>query len=153
MATWAEFAAAAPDLAAGGARLLHRGEIDEGFLATVRGDDPPRIHPIWIRVVDGVLYAFILKSAKRTDLEQDGRYALHSHRDPAAPSEFSVRGRAAPVAAGAVYDRVASGWYFEVDETYRLLEFDIEAAVLGVRGGPDEWPPRYTSWKSGPARR
>ena len=153
MATWAEFAEAAPDLAAEGARLLHRGDIEEGLLATVRGDDLPRIHPIWIRVVDGVFYAFILKSAKRTDLERDGRYALHSHQDPAKPSEFSVRGRAGLVAAGPVYDRVASEWYFEVDDSYRLFEFDIEAAILGVRGDPDEWPPRYTSWKAGQTER
>ena len=153
MTTWADFEAAAPDLAGEGARLFHRGDIDEALLATVRGDDLPRIHPIWIRVVDGALYAFILKSAKRADLEEDGRFALHSHQDAAVPSEFSVRGRARLVEAQDVRDRVASEWYFEVDESYRLFAFDIEAAVLGLRNDADEWPPRYASWNAAAAGR
>jgi len=61
------------------------------LLATVRGDDPPRIHPLWVGIVGGRLYAFILKSAKRTDLQRDGRYALHTHIDPAAPMAFTER--------------------------------------------------------------
>ena len=101
MTTWAEFEAAAPALAARGRELLHRGDADEALLATVRDDEPPRIHPINVAIVDGHLYAFILASAKRTDLERDGRYALHTHQDPAAPSEFAVRGRASLVTSAA----------------------------------------------------
>ena len=44
--TWAEFEAAAPALAARGRELLHRGDAGEALLATVRDDEPPRIHPI-----------------------------------------------------------------------------------------------------------
>jgi hypothetical protein len=146
MVTWAEFNAAAPDLAAEGRRLLYRGGHGQALLATVRGADLPRIHPISLGVADGRLYAFILKSAKRTDLEQDGRFALHTLQDPEAPSEFAIRGRAATVRAEDVRSTVASNWSFEVDETYELFEFSIEAAVLGLRDSPDEWPPRYTSW-------
>ena len=98
MATWAEFDAANPSLAAVGRRLLYREATGEALLATVRGDDPPRIHPIWVGIVAGRLYAFILGSAKRTDLERDGRYALHTHIDPAAPSEFSIRRPPQPTA-------------------------------------------------------
>ena len=47
MATWDEFEAAAPEIAAAGRRLIHRRPIGEAFLATVRGDTtPPRIHAI-----------------------------------------------------------------------------------------------------------
>ena len=148
MATWSEFETAAPDLASAGRRLIYRGDTGEVFLATVRGDDPPRIHPIWVAIVDGRLYAFVLRSAKRTDLERDGRFALHAHQDPAAPGEFSVRGRACPVPPGDAYDAVARSWYFEVDETYALFEFSIESAVLGLRDSPDDWPPRYTTWRA-----
>lgn len=146
MATWAEFEASNPTLAAGGRRLLYRTETGEALLATVRGDDPPRIHPIWVGIVGGRLYAFILKSAKRTDLERDGRFALHTHVDPAAPSEFSIRGRARLVDAAELRVEVGGSWYFDVDETYELFDFDVEAAILGVRDNTDEWPPRYTSW-------
>jgi pyridoxamine 5'-phosphate oxidase-like protein len=148
MLTWSEFKEAAPGLATEGERLLRRGEIDEALLATVRGDGLPSIHPIYVRVVGDGLYAFVLRSAKRTDLEQDGRFALHTHQDPGAPSEFSVRGRARSVEAGAVRDLVAATWWFEVDDSYHLFEFTIEAAVLGVRADADEWPPRYTSWRA-----
>ena len=146
MTSWAEFEASNPTLAAAGRQLLYRTETGEALLATVRGDAPPRIHPIWVGIVGGGLYAFILKSAKRTDLELDGRFALHTHIDPAAPSEFSIRGRARLVDAAEIRTKVGDSWYFEVDDTYELFDFDIEAAILGVRGNADEWPPRYTSW-------
>jgi dipeptidyl aminopeptidase/acylaminoacyl peptidase len=145
MATWAEFEAAAPDIAAGGRRLLYARGDGEGLLATVRGDDRPRIHPINVGVVDGGLYAFLLKSAKRVDLELDGRYAIHAHQDPADPAEFSVRGRARLVDDADVREAVGGSWFFTVDETYELFEFSIDSAVLGLRG-PDEWPPRYSRW-------
>lgn len=148
MATWAEFEVAAPEMAAAGRRLLYRHATGEGLLATIRGDKTPRIHPIWVAIIDGRLYAFILHSAKRTDLELDGRYALHTHIDPASPSEFSIRGRALRVDEAGVRSAVGGEWYFEVDDSYELFEFPIEAAILGVRETEDEWPPRYTSWKA-----
>ena len=148
MATWSELSAAEPRLASEGERLFHRGEVDEALLATVRDDEPPRIHPVWIRVVDGRLYAFIGRSPKRTDLERDGRYALHAHQDPDVPYEFTVRGRARLVDDAAERDRIAASWYFAAGDEYRLFEFGIDAALLGVRDSQDEWPPRYTSWSA-----
>ena len=148
MPSWAEFEAATPTLASAGRRLLYRTETGEALLATVRGEEPPRIHPIWVKVVDGGLYAFVLKSAKRVDLERDGRYALHTHIDPASPSEFSVRGRASLIETAATIDSVGRQWYFEVDDAYELFEFSIESAILGVRNDADEWPPRYSSWSA-----
>ena len=145
MATWAEFEAAAPDIATAGRRLLYARGDGEGLLATVRSSDPPRIHPINVGVADGGLHAFLLKSAKRVDLESDGRYAIHTHQDPADPAEFSVRGRAHLVDDPAVREAVDGSWFFTVDESYELFEFSIDSAVLGLRG-PDEWPPRYSRW-------
>jgi len=108
--SWAEFEAAAPDLAADGRRLfVHYGE-GAALLATVRDDDPPRIHPINVEVVNGGLYAFILASAKLTDLERDGRYALHSHVRPEAPDEFMVRGRARNVTDEATRAAASAAW-------------------------------------------
>ncbi len=151
MATWSELAAAAPAIAAEGERLLRwRGEIDEALLATVRDDAPPRIHPVYVMLVDERLYTFIGRSAKRTDLEQDGRYALHAHQDPSAPNEFEVRGRASVVPPGAVHDEVAAGWYFPTGDEYELFELDIESAVLGERASQDDWPPVYATWRGVP---
>ena len=100
LATWADLEAAAPAIAAAGRAVLCRSGEGAGLLATVRGDAPPRIHPINVGVVEGGLYAFLLDSAKRRDLAEDGRFALHAHQDPTDPTEFSVRGRARLVSAG-----------------------------------------------------
>ena len=147
MVRWVEFEAEAPELADEGRRLLYARGDGEALLVTVRGDGLPRVHPVNVGVVDGGLYVFLLPSAKRTDLEQDGRYALHTHQDPAAPNEFSVRGRATAVADRDTRARVADAWPFEVDDTYLLVELSVEQAILGLRGA-DEWPPRYRRWSA-----
>jgi hypothetical protein len=144
--TWAVFEADAPEIAAETVRLLRRGEIDEALLATVRGDGLPRIHPIYVAIVDGHLYGFMLPSGKSTDLELDGRFALHTHQDPSAPSEAMLRGRATLIGAGPLREAVAAAWSFEVGEADRLFEFSIEGALLGERATADDWPPIYRSW-------
>ena len=148
---WAAFAAAAPDLAADGRILLRRGGRDGGLLATVRGDATPRIHPVSVGIVDGGLYVFVLPSAKLTDLEEDGRFALHAHQDPAAPNEFSIRGRAVAIHDDAVRAAAAAAWPFEVDETYRLFELRLEHVVIGRRPSADDWPPVYSTWAAPPS--
>lgn len=146
LASWAEFATAVPDLAAAGASHLARAQ-GAALLATVRDTASPRIHPVTVGIVDGGLFVFLLDSAKRKDLVEDGRYALHAHQDMAAPDEFSVRGRARLVPAGELRDRVAAGWYFTVDDSYWLFELRIATAILGQRTA-DEWPPRYRRWSA-----
>lgn len=144
--SWGDFAAVEPALASAGAGHLDRSN-GAALLATVRADAAPRLHPVTVGIVGDGLFVFLLDSAKRRDLVEDGRYALHAHQDPGAPDEFSIRGRARLVPAGELRDRVASGWFFEADETYWLFELRIQTAVLGERG-PNEWPPRYTRWSA-----
>ena len=145
-ASWAEFAGAAPQLAGAGARHLDRAQ-GAALLATIRGDAPPRIHPVTVAINGEGLYVFLLDSAKRRDLAEDGRYALHAHQDQAAPDEFALRGRGRLVPDGEERDSVAAGWFFTVDDTYWLFELRIGSAILGERGA-DEWPPRYTRWSA-----
>jgi hypothetical protein len=146
--SWMSFAADSPELAASGRALLERSGIGEGLLATVRGDAPPRIHPVHVRIVDGRLLTFaIAESAKAADLAADGRYALHAHQDPAVPHEFLVRGRATAVPDGEVRAAAAAEWSFEVDDGYHLYELSIDHAVFGHRPTADDWPPVYTSWR------
>ncbi len=147
MATWGEFAAAAPALAEHGRRLFYRTETGEALVSTVRGDGLPRVHPIYVAILEDRLVAFITGSAKATDLAADGRFALHNHQDPVTPDEFQIRGRARPLDDEATRARFAAAWYFEASEEYRLFEFLIEHALLGERPSPDAWPPEYTSWK------
>ena len=148
MPTWSDFVSVAPSLAARGRTLLERSGIGEGLLATVRGDAPPRIHPVHVGIVDGHLLTFaIAGSAKARDLAGDGRYALHAHQDPAVPHEFLVRGHAAAVTDAALLATAASSWSFEIDDGYVLYDLSIDHAVFGERASADEWPPRYTSWR------
>jgi Pyridoxamine 5'-phosphate oxidase len=147
LATWADLEIGAPSMAASGRALLEANGEAGALLATVRGDAPPRIHPVTVAVVDGGLFVFLLDSAKRRDLAEDGRFALHGYQDPAAPREFSVRGHARLVPAGPLRDEVAAGWKFEVDDTYWLFELRLASAILGERTA-DEWPPRYTRWSA-----
>ena len=61
-------------------------------------------------VVNGGLYAFILRSPKLCDLELDGRYALHAHFDPKVPYEFLIRGRVRPVDDPVMRASLAAAW-------------------------------------------
>ena len=142
--SWGDFAAVEPELADAGARHLDSAN-GAALLATVRGEAAPRLHPVTVGIVGDGLFVFLLDSAKRRDLAEDGRFALHAHQDQAAPDEFSVRGRARLVPPGELRERVSTGWFFEVDETYWLFELRLQSAILGERGA-DEWPPRYRRW-------
>ena len=147
MATWAEFESASPEVARRGRELLYRTGSGEALLATARDDSPPRIHPIAVEVIDGGLYAFILRSPKLTDLEQNGRYALHAYPDANAPHEFQVRGHVRSL-DDTTRTKLASRWPFTVGDAAGF-EFLIDDAVYGERASRDDWPPKYTLWKSG----
>ena len=92
MASWSVFAAAAPEIAAVGAGLLEEHHL--AYLATVRRDGAPRVHPVSPFIVDGRLFvATPPSSPKAADQQRDGRYAMHClpGKDDA---EFRIRGRA-----------------------------------------------------------
>src|SRR3954465_15819296 len=121
MAIWQAFEQAEPQMAARGRELIYRSGDGEGMFVTASPTEPPRVHPVNAGVVDGHLYTFVQgKSAKRRDLEEDGRYAFHTHVDPQAPSEFLVRGRAQKVTDVQLRTRIASDWFFTVQESYPL---------------------------------
>ena len=150
MTTWADFATAAPEMAASGRALLERTGAGEGLLATVRDDVPPRIHTVKVGFVDERLLTFVIVgSAKARDLDEDGRYALHAHLDPDVPNEFLVRGRATAVPDGPLRAAAIAAWPFEVDDGYALFDLSIDHALLGQRASADDWPPAYSSWRPG----
>jgi len=96
MVAWSEFAAAAPELAAAGRTLIDQFQVGLAFLATVRKDGGPRLHPVGPVFSDDRLFILIIPtSPKCKDLLRDGRYALQSFPQPKAGSEeFYVAGRA-----------------------------------------------------------
>ena len=94
MASWSEFAAAEPTLAAGIRALLQQYGPGMGYLATVRPDGGPRVHPISPVFSGSGLYCFLVNSPKRRDLERDPRYALHSYPPEESDDEAYLTGHA-----------------------------------------------------------
>lgn len=56
MARWADLELALPDMAAHGQRLIYQYGVGLGYLATVRKDGGPRLHPMCPLIVDGGLW-------------------------------------------------------------------------------------------------
>jgi hypothetical protein len=96
MVTWKEFAAAEPDLADVGHALLFQFKVGLAFLATVRKDGAPRLHPVCPVLSNDRLFVLVTEtSPKRHDLLRDGRYALQSFPQPRPGSdEFYIAGKA-----------------------------------------------------------
>lgn len=154
MATWLEFARSAPEVSSLGEQRLFQFGPGLAFLATVRGDGGPRVHPVCVNIVEGELYLLIGPSPKRHDLLRDGRFALHSFPAPDVDDEFYLTGRAEHEPDSDVVQRVAAaqiarGATTSGDELAFRLE--IERALYSrykPRGEPDNWPPEYLKWSA-----
>jgi pyridoxamine 5'-phosphate oxidase-like protein len=109
MRSWAAFAAEAPDLAAFGHRRLER---RIAYLATVRGDGAPRVHPVSPFIGGGCLALYMEPtSPKAADLRRNARYALHCavEDNEGGGGEFYVTGRAQEI-VDARQRTAAVGW-------------------------------------------
>ena len=133
MASWSEFAADEPRLADGIRLLLQQYGPGFGYLATVRADGGPRVHPVSPIVTDEGLFCFVIDSPKRRDLERDGRYALHSFPAEESDDEAYVAGRARPVTDPARVARLARSFRAASHVDWRLFEFTVDVAMLTRR--------------------
>ncbi|GAA4568121.1 pyridoxamine 5'-phosphate oxidase family protein [Micromonospora coerulea] len=141
MASWSEFAADEPGLAGEIRLLLQQYGPGFGYLATVRADGGPRVHPVSPVITDEGLYCFVIDSPKRRDLERDGRYALHSFPPEERDDEAYVAGRARPVTDQARVARVAEIGRAAPQVDWRLFEFTIDVAMLTRRASNDAASP------------
>ena len=148
MATWAEFAAAAADLAAAGHARFMRSEII--LLGSIRKDGSPRISPVESDVVDGELMAGMMwRSKKALDLLRDPRCLFHStvHDRMDAMGEFKVRGAAVDVQDPDKRERYCKVLYERIKwrpaGDFHLFAFDIESAVHIYYGDEKK---HVTSW-------
>ena len=96
---WKAFSVDAPELAETGRALLEQFGPGLAFLATVRADGAPRLHPVCPVLSAERLFVLITAaSPKRRDLERDGRYALQTFPQPKPGSdEFYIAGTATVV--------------------------------------------------------
>jgi hypothetical protein len=150
MATWGEFDTAAPQLAARGRALLYQYGPPLGYLATVRADGGPRVHPFCPVVIEGGLWAYILRrSPKGADLRRDPRYALHAFAPKDVDDEFFVRGSAEQVAPSAALRAAvvaaAAPATVGADEE-QLFQLHIDRVLLATYSHRGQWPPTYERW-------
>jgi len=82
MATWSDFVQQRPDLAEAARRLLYQHGVGLAYIATLRRDGRPRLHPICPILNGSRLFAFIIPSPKQGDLRRDPSYSLHSFPCP-----------------------------------------------------------------------
>jgi hypothetical protein len=134
MASWSDFAADAPRLARAIRALIEQYGPGLGYLATVRADGGPRVHPVSPVFTEEGLFCFIIDSPKRRDLERDGRYALHSFPPESSDDEAYVAGRARPVTDPARVDRLAADLRAAPQVDWKLFEFDVDVAMLSRHG-------------------
>ena len=152
MVRWGEFAATAPTLAHTGRALLTQFGPGLAFLATVRGDGAPRVHPVCPVLSGDRLFVLIAPdSPKLGDLRRDGRYALQTFPQPKAGSdEFYLAGHASSVPEAAARDRVLQDARHRADTSEILFELWIER-VMHTRGEnpltPQMRPVRQT-WRA-----
>jgi hypothetical protein len=146
MATWEEFAAAAPEMAAAGRRLIYQYGPGLAYLATVRPDGGPRLHPVCPVVTAEGLWVFVVPSPKGSDLERDGRYALHALLPEEVEEEFYVTGRARRVDDPAARQRVAAAYHAPVPDDHALFALDVERVLHAAYRFRGDWPPVYTRW-------
>jgi hypothetical protein len=154
MATWAEFTALRPDLADRGRALLYQVGVGLAFLATIRPDGGPRLHPMCPLLTDAGLFAFIVPSPKQRDLRRDGQFAMHSFPCDDNEDAFFVAGRACLIDDGTLRGTLARQFVdersqFGVEsppEADELFEFEIERCLVTTTTGHGDFNPQHAVW-------
>ncbi len=146
---WGQFADSAPGLAEAGRACLS-GRV--AYLATLRRDGSPRVHPVSPDISTRGLFVFMEPtSPKGKDLRRDGRYSLHSsvEQGPGGYLEFFVAGQATVVESADVRAEAAAAAGAQGDnpaESYILFELSLEEVLFTsyVSGSP-----RRQRWSAG----
>jgi hypothetical protein len=151
MKRWSQLADEEPGLAEAGRALLYQHGVPLGYLATIRKDGGPRVHPVCPVVANGGLYVFVGNhSPKLHDLLRDGRYALHAFPNPERDDEFFVAGASMRVddaqVRKIVYEAYTATGAHTSDDT--LFELWLERALHAKYGPRPSWPPAYTKWRA-----
>lgn len=152
--TWAEFRHARPDLAEPGRALLYQFGVGLAFLATVRRDGGPRVHPMCPVIADEGMYAFIVPGPKRDDLRRDGRFALHGFPPADNEDAIYVTGQAVrcsdPELRASLSDQFCTerempgpppGW-----DDQDLFELLVDSCLLTRTTGHGDHDPQHTIW-------
>ena len=130
--SWKDLENEAPELAAFG---LKRFATGVAYLATVRQDGSPRVHPVTPIIGQGHLYLFMEPtSPKGHDLRRNKRYALHSAvSDSSGTSgEFLIMGKARFILEPAERSLATQLASYSPEDRYVLFELSIESSVSTI---------------------
>lgn len=142
--SWKTFEAESPEIAEFAKARLHS---KVAYLATIRKDGSPRVHPFTPIIGEGHLFIFMEPtSPKGNDLRRDGRFAIHcSMTDTSGESgEVILTGKAKFIEDSDLRALAVRICPYKPAERYILFEFDIETATTAEY--PDEGPVRK-HWK------
>ena len=156
MITWTDFHRQQPALADAGRRQFYQFGIGLAFLATVRPDGAPRVHPVCPVIGDAGLHLLIVTGPKQQDLRRDGRYALHSEMCPPPRQDdgFALAGRALEVTDAALRQVIRAQVLAERDGTVWpsfdedvIFELVMERALLTLTQADGPFPAGPTIWR------
>jgi hypothetical protein len=150
MVSWSEFAESCPAMAEAGLAQLFQYGVGLAFLATVRNDGGPRLHPVCPVMSNSRLCLLVLpQSPKRWDLQRDGRYAMQAFPQARPDSdEFYVSGRAQLVADPQTFAAVLSDAKHHASPDEILFELLIDRAMLTKWEGfgTPEFKSSHSTW-------
>jgi hypothetical protein len=155
--SWKEFTTENPELAEIGENLLFQFGVGLAFLATVREDGGPRLHPVCPVLSNGRLFVLILPgSPKRYDLIRDGRFALQAFPPPREESEeFYITGLAEHVEDSQIRQSVFKDAKHRAGEDEEFFEVKVERVMHTTWenwGTPECGPVHKKWWASGGIR-
>jgi hypothetical protein len=142
--SWQDFALAEPELAAFGEKRL---KIGPAYLATVRSDGLPRVHPVTPIIAEGHLLLFMEPtSPKGRDLQRGSGYALHCSvsDNSGGEGEFYLMGHAI-LTDDPVLRELAARYGYQPKDFYILFELNVERAFSTTY--PADGNPVRKSWK------
>ena len=150
MASWREFEAEEPELASFG---LGRLSVPPAYLATIRADGRPRVHPVTPVFGAGRLFVFMEPtSPKGRDLRERCHFALHNGVPDTfgTGGEFFISGAANQVENAEVRAQAAAAAAYPPEDRYVLFELQLTEARCNGYG--DVPLPDKSRWRAGSSR-
>jgi hypothetical protein len=156
MLSWGDLKTLRSDLTDAGNELLCQFGVGLGFIASIRPDGGPRLHPICPILTNTGLYALLIPSPKLRDLLRDGRYALHSYPCPENEDAFYVTGLIELIEDAGYRDSVIHAFLSQSGrqgptpsfEDQTLVELLIDTCLVTRTNGHGDPSPRHTIWKA-----
>jgi hypothetical protein len=150
MISWKAFSSSSPALARKGEQLINQFGVGLSFLATIRKDGAPRLHPVCPVFSDEHLFVLISPSSpKLWDLRRDGRFALQSFPEAKADSdEFYISGKAHEIKDLDVIQAVLSDAKHHANVDEHLFELLLDRAMHTQWDGfgTEDYRPIHTKW-------